>query len=208
MTDLVNDNGAFQTCVVGNLANRFFNSTADDHHAGLFIADCFHFVQHSLSFQQCGSAAGYDAFRNGCAGRVQSVFNAQFLFFQFYFGSRADFDYGNTAGQFCQAFLQFFLIKLGRGFRNLGFNLFYTGFDFRFLAAAVHDGGQFFAYANLACAAQVFHGSAVQFAAHFFTDYGSAGEDSNILQHGFAAVAEAGSLNSHSLEGAAQFVYN
>ena len=56
--------------------------------------------------------------------------------------------------------------------------------------------------------AQILDGYAVQLAANFLGNNLAAGEDSNILQHSLAAVAKARSLDSQSLEGTAELVYN
>ena len=85
-------------------------------------------------------------------------------------------------------------------------NLVHTSFDFFLAAFAVDDGCFFFGNANLASAAQISQFYAVQLAAEFFGNNRTAGDDGNILQHRFTAIAKARSLNSYRFEGAAQLV--
>ena len=152
------NNCAFKACVVSDLAYRFFDSAFNDFNAGFFVAGCFNAVQCGLYLQKCGAAACNNTFGNCCAGCVKSVFNAQFFIFQFNFGCSANFNYCYAACKFGKAFLKFFSVEFGSGFRNLGTDLCNTCCDFFFAAAAVNDGGEFFGYANLACAAEVFQG--------------------------------------------------
>ena len=76
------------------------------------------------------------------------------------------------------------------------------------IALAANDGGVIFGGNDLLGTAQVFHGGGFQLAAHFFGDDGAAGQDSDILQHGFAAVTKARSLDGQNVEHTAQFVQN
>ena len=157
--------------------------------------------------EQCSTAASYDAFSYCSASCVESVFNAQFLFFQFNFGSSTNFDNCNAASQFSQTFLEFFFIEFRSGFRNLRTDLCYATSDFFFVASTVNDGGHFFGNAYLTSLTKVFYRSAVQFTANFFADYGCTGKDSDILEHSFTTVTEARSFNSNSFEGTTEFVY-
>ena len=101
-----------------------------------------------------------------------------------------------------KAFLQFFFIEIRRRFSDLRFDLRNAVFDFFSVAVAFNDRRFVLRNANLTGRAEVFHRNAVKFAAYVFCDDSSAGEDSDILKHCFAAVAEARSLNGNGSEGA------
>ena len=74
------------------------------------------------------------------------------------------------------------------------------------VAGAVHDGGVLLGDLHLTGTAQHVDGSGLQLQTHFLADDGAAGEDGDILQHLLAAVAEAGGLDAHHVQGAPQTV--
>ena len=71
---------------------------------------------------------------------------------------------------------------------------------------AFDDSRFIFGYADLPGSAEVFHGNAVEFTADIFRDDRSTREGCDILEHCFAAVAEARSFDSDGFEGATEFV--
>ena len=77
------------------------------------------FFQCSGSGEESDAASGYDTFFDRRTGSSQRVLDTEFLFFHFHFGRRADVDDGYAARKFREAFLQFFLIVIGSGFRDL-----------------------------------------------------------------------------------------
>ena len=87
-------------------------------------------------------------------------------------------------------------------------DLCYASSDSVLIALAINDGGHFLGYAYLACTTQISNGGAIQLAANLFADNSCAGQGCDILQHCFATVTKARSLNSNSLEGTTQLVYN
>ena len=192
------------------MTNRSFNGAANDIDTGLFVAFgfSFQFVQNRLYLQQSGTAAGHDAFSHSSTSSVQSIFDTQFLVFQFGFGSSTNFDHSYAAGQFGQTFLQFFFVELRRGGRDLSTDGSNPIGHSLFVAAAIHDGGHILGNPYLAGSTQISQGCAVQFPAHFFTDDSSTGQSCDILQHRLPTITEARSLHSHSLEGATQTVHN
>src|SRR5690606_33854307 len=141
-------------------------------------------------------------------GCVQSIFNARLLLFHFDFGSSTYFDHGNTASQFGYAFLQFFTVVIRGGFFDLRTDLLYAGFDFFWLAGTVDDYGVFIVHGYALGGSQMLKGSALQIQTHFFRDHSSAGQHSDVLQHGFTTVAEARSLTGSNFNDAANVVNN
>ena len=81
-----------------------------------------------------------------------------------------------------------------------------AAFDLALLAFAADNGGVLLVGGNLIGAAQVLNGGRLELAAEFLGDHRAAGQDSDILQHGFAAIAKARGFNGQHIEHAAQFV--
>ena len=74
--------------------------------------------------------------------------------------------------------------------------------------AAVDDGGRIFVDGDALGAAQILQLDAIQLDAGLFHDRLAASQDRDILQHGFAAVAEARGLHGASIQRAAQLVHD
>ena len=75
-----------------------------------------------------------------------------------------------------------------------------------FWSAAIDDGGVVFVDRDALGAAQIFKTDTFQLDAGFFHDRLAAGEDGNVFEHGFAAIAEAGSLDGAGVQRATQLV--
>src|SRR5690606_19610468 len=157
---------------------------------------------------QGNTAARHHAFFNGCTGSVQGVFDASLLLFHLDFGTGTDLDHGNTAGQLGQTLLQLLFVVVGSGVFDLLADLRNAGFDVGLLASTVDDGGVFLVQHNALGVTQVLQGSGFQAQADFFGNYGSAGQDSDVLQHGLATIAEARSLNGSNLDDATHVVHD
>ena len=192
---------------MGDLAQGFFNGTADDVHASKFVVvGGLDVVQHLGNADQRSAAARHDAFFNGSAGGVQGVFNAVFLFLHFHFGGSAHMHNGHAAHELGQAFLELFAVVVGGAVFDLGADLLHAGLDVVALASAVNDGGVFLVDHDALGGAKFGKGHAFKLGAGVVRSDLAAGQHGDILKHGLAAVAEAGGLNGHNLKGAAQLV--
>jgi hypothetical protein len=78
--------------------------------------------------------------------------------------------------------------------------------DALLVAAPLDDGGVVLGAHHAVSATQVLDRHALQLAAHLLGDHLAAGEDGDVLQHGLAAVAEAGRLDRQHVQHAAQLV--
>src|SRR5205814_5896075 len=134
------------------------------------------------------------------------VFNTSFLFLHFGFGRGANFDDGHAANQLRQPLLQLLAVVVAGGLVDLAANFFYAAFDLSMLALALDDGGVVLVDGDFLRLAKVADLNVLEFNPEIFSDCLAAGEDSNILQHGFAAVAEAWGLNGSNVERATQLV--
>ena len=115
-------------------------------------------------------------------------------------------DHGHAAHQLGQAFLQLFAVVIGGGFFHLGADLLHAGLDFVGLAGAVNDGGVFLLDHHALGGTQVVEGHVFQLGAGVVRSHLAVGQDGDILQHGLAAVTEAGGLDGHDLQGATQLI--
>ena len=83
-----------------------------------------------------------------------------------------------------------------------------TRFDLGCVAEAVDDGGVFFTDFDAFGLTQVFQSGFFQRQADFFGNHHAAGQDGDVLQHGFAAVAEARGFNGNGFQDAADVVHH
>jgi hypothetical protein len=157
--------------------------------------DSFQLLQHLLGADVGHTAARHDAFLHGSAGGMQGIVHAVLLLLHLHLGGGADVEHGHTAGQLGQALLQLLLVVVAGGGLDLGLDLVHTPGDVGLLAGAVHDRGVVLVDADLLGLAQVAQVGVLQLEAALLADHGAAGEDGDVLQHGLAAVAEAGGLH-------------
>ena len=76
------------------------------------------------------------------------------------------------------------------------------------VAGAVDDGGVVLVHGDALGAAEVFQTHAFQLDAGLFHDGLAAGQDGDVFQHRFAAIAEARSLHGAGVQRAAQLVHH
>src|SRR5262249_11279337 len=122
------------------------------------------------------------------------------------FGCRANFDHGHATDQLRQPLLQLLAVVVRSGLVDLATNFLHTAFDLGMLAFALDDGGVVLVDGDLLGLAEVRHLNVLELDAEIFGDGLAAGEDGDILQHGFAAIAEARSLDGRDLQRATQLV--
>ena len=124
------------------------------------------------------------------------------------FAGCAHFEHAHAAGELGEAFLQLFLIVRAGGVGNLVLELCDAVLDILLLACAVHDGGVVLRDGHLFGRAEHLEGGLFEFETLLLADNYAAREDSDVFEHGLAAVTEAGSLDGANLELRAQAVYN
>ena len=139
---------------------------------------------------------------------MQRVVHAVFFLFHFHFGSRAHFNHCHAAGQFGHTLLQFFFVVVAGGHVNLFADFSHACFNSGFVAVSVNNGGVFFGDFNAFGLTQVFQSCLFQSQADFFGNHGAAGQDGDVLQHGFAAVAKARCFHGHSFQNAANAIHH
>jgi len=128
------------------------------------------------------------------------------LFLQFGFGCSAHADDCHTAGELRQPFLEFFAVIIAGGFVNFHADLLDASLDSIGITGTAHNGGAVLVCHNLVRLTKIGNRGGFQLASHFFGDHGCAGEDSDVLQHGFAAIAKTGGFDSQRRPHAADAV--
>src|SRR5713101_9483090 len=206
IVDLSQHDGAFFAGVLGDLAQRLYESALHNVDADLLIA---------LDLQpvECGDAAGQgytaardDALFDGCTGGVHSVLDASFLLFHFGLGCGTHLDHCHATDQLRQPLLQLLAVVVAGGLVDLAANFFYAAFDLGVLALAFDHRGVVLVDGDLLGLAKVGHLDVLQLDAEVLGDGLAAGEDGDVLQHGLAAIAEAGRLDGADLQRATQLV--
>src|SRR5581483_8122792 len=152
------------------------------------------------------AAARDDAFFDGSAGGVHRVFHASFLFLHFGFRRGTDFDHGNAADELRQAFLELLAVVVAGGLVDLAADFLHAAFDVRALAFAFDDGGVVLVDGDLLGGTEVGHLNVLELNAEVFGDGLATGEDGDALEHGLAAIAEAGRLDGGDVQRATQLV--
>ena len=137
---------------------------------------------------------------------MEGVLDACFLLFHLGFGSCTDVDDGNTAGEFRKALLELLAIVIAGGFFDLTTDLVDPAGDGFGSAAAFDDDGGILADGEALCLAEIAEFNGLELDAEIVGDDAATGEDSDVFEHGLAAVAEARCFHSSDVEDAAELV--
>ena len=174
------------------MEQRRFKGLENQSCAGFLVAfqALYYFVYLAGSMDISGTAACDNSLFHSRSGGVESVLHAQLGFLHLSLGSSAHADYRNAACQLRQSLLQLLAVEIRGGLLDLLADLGNSGVDVALLAKAVNDDGVLLLNLDGFCVG----------------DYGTAGQDCDILQHLFSSVAVAGSLNRNYVEGASQLV--
>src|SRR6202043_2645024 len=148
------------------------------------------------------ASAGNDTLLDGRTGRMQGIFHARFLLLHFGLGRGADIDNGNTAGELGQTLLQFFAIVVRSGFLDLTTDLLNSALDIFGRTFALNDRRVFLVDRDPLCPAKIFQRDVFKLDPQVLGEATTTGEHRDILEHRFAAVAEAGHFHCGNLEGA------
>jgi hypothetical protein len=120
--------------------------------------------------------------------------------------ARTDLDDGDAAGQLGEALLELLAIPVGVGVLDLTLDLGDPAVDVVVRAAALDDGGVVLGDHDLAGRAQEIERGVLELEADGLGDDLTTGEDGHVGQHRLAALAEAGCLHGHRVEGATDLV--
>src|SRR5581483_2240920 len=177
-----------------------------DVHADLFFVLEFLLVERRDAARQGHAAARDDAFLDSRAGCVHRVFNTSFLLFHLGLSRGTNLNHGHSANQLRQPLLQLLAVVVAGGLLDLAADFLYAAFDLGVLSLAFDEGGVVLVDGNFLRLTEVGHLDVLQLDTEVFGDGLAAGENGDVLQHGFAAIAEARRLYRANLQGATQFV--
>ena len=212
MAHLIHDQCAFQAGVFDDLADRRLDRLEDDVRANGLIRFEFQLLETLVdghrTTKQSHSASRDDPFRDRGTGGVEGVLDAGFFLFQFHLAGGADIDHRHPARQFGEPLLKFLLVVLGARIVDLGADLIDPSLDIGGLAGPVDNGGVVLVDLDLLGAAQLIQPQILQFHPHFFRNDHAARQNGDILQHGFAPVAESGGLDRGSAQRAPYLVHH
>ena len=129
-------------------------------------------------------------------------------FLELNLGCSTGLDDCHAAGELCQALLELLAVVIGIGGLDFLTQLADACLDVILCAQSINDGGFILGDDDLACTAEILKGGVLKREANGLGDHFTGGEDCNVLQHGLAAIAKAGSLDGDRLEGATDVVDN
>ena len=135
------DERAFEARVVGEAAEGLFDGAAHDLRAHGFVAVELEGVEGLLRADERDTAAGDDAFFDGCARGVQGVFDAGLLFLHLSLGGCTDVDDGDAAGELGEALLELLAVVIAGGLFDLTADLIHAALDVLLRTGAFDDGG-------------------------------------------------------------------
>jgi hypothetical protein len=137
---------------------------------------------------------------------VEGVLDAGLLLLHLDLGGGADIDDGDAAGELGEALLELLAVVVGGGLLDLAADLLHAALDVGALAAALDDRRVLLVDDDALGAPEVADGDVLELDAEVLGEAFAAREDRDVLEHGLAAVAEAGGLDGHDVERAADLV--
>src|SRR5262249_48204935 len=159
-----------------------------------------------LGAQKRNAAARHDSFLDRGAGGVERVLDPILLLLDLDLGGAAHADHRHAARELGQPLLQLLTVIVGRALLDLRLDLADAGLDVLLLAGAVDDRGLLLLDDDLLGAPEHGSGHVLELDPEFFRNELTAGEDRDVLEHGLAAIAEAGGFDGGNLEPAAERV--
>src|SRR5580700_45321 len=207
LEDLADDDGAVFTGIGGDLPGRSLQRLAYDVDAGfLVVVRSTHLLERLAGAQQRNAAARQHAFLDRGSRRMHRVVDAILALLDLDLGGAADAVHRNAARELGKTFLQLLAVVVGGGLLDLRLDLRDAVLDVFLLAAAVDDRGVLLVDHHLLGLAEHRQRDVLELDAKVFADRLAAGQDGDVLQHGLAAIAEAGRLYGCDFQAAAQLV--
>ena len=204
----LDDDTALHAGVDRDLLQRLLERAGHDADTGGLVADHVvgQLVDPGLGPQQGDATAGHHALLDRSLGGADRVLDAVLLLLELHLGGGADLDDGHTAGELGQALLELLGVVVGVGVLELGPDLVDPALDVGLVAGTLDEGGLVLGDGHDAGPAQHVEGDVVELEADVLGDDLATGEDGEVLQHGLAALAEAGGLDRDRLERAPDLV--
>ena len=149
-----------------------------------------------------------DTFFNRCTGRVESIFDAKFAILEFGFSSSTDFNYSYATRELSNAFLQLFFVVVRVAEIQFFTNLSNTFVNIGLISNIRDDGGFVLRNSDLASSTKHFEGCGTKFQTSIFRDNLTIGENGDILQHRFTAIAKTRGFDCCNIQRTSELVHN
>src|SRR5258707_3783762 len=207
LQDLTDDHRAVFASIDRDLTGRIGQRLAHDLDTGLLVVVLGAKPLEVIGGTEQGDAAArHDAFLNRRTGCMHRVINAIPALPHLDFSCAADADHRDAARELGQALLQLLTVVVRGGFLDLRLDLVDPCLDVGLLASAADDRRILLVDHHLLGATEHGERDVLHLDAEIFRDRLTTGQNCDVLQHGLAAIAEAGSLDGCDLQAAAQTV--
>src|SRR5205085_4404458 len=113
-----------------------------------------------------------------------------------------DLHHGNATRQLCDTLLQLFLVVVARRVLDLLADVLDARFDRRLFAGTVDESRIFLPDFDALRTAQILERCVLELESELFSDDRAAGQNRDVLEHGFAAITEAWRLDGGRLQNA------
>src|SRR5690606_26096830 len=205
--ELANHDRALDACILGDLSHRRLKRPPPDRTArGYNDIVAGPRSQNRSGTQQRHAAARHNAFLDCGASGVQRIVDSVRLLLDLGLGHAADADDRDAAGELRQPLLQLLLVVVRGGFLDLRLDLADARRDAWLVAGAVDDRrGVLLDHDALGTAEHV-ERDILQLDAKIVGDHLAGSQHGDVLEHGLATVAEAGSLDGRYLKATTQLV--
>src|SRR6476659_647315 len=200
------DDVALQAGVLGDPAQRLGDGLAHDGRARGLVTGQLEGVDGRSGVDEGGAATGDDALLDRGPRRGDGVLDAVLLLLELDLGVRADLDDADAAGELGETLLELLAVPVGVGALDLGLDLVDAAGDLALLAVAVDDRRVVLGEDDAAGLAEDGQVGLVEAEPDLRRDDLATGEDGDVLEHGLAAVPEAGSLDGRDVERATDLV--
>src|SRR5215813_3589215 len=205
--DFADHDRALDAGVFGDLPRRRFQRFEHDVDAGLHVGIAVgDLADRLLGAQERDAAARHDPFLDRGAGGVERVLDPVLLLLHLDLGGAPDANHRHAARKLGQPLLQLLAVVVRRGLLDLRLDLADARLDVLLLAGAIDDRGLLLLDDDLLGAPEHGGGHVLELDAELLRNELAAGEDRDVLEHGLAAVAEAGGFDGGDLESAAKLV--
>src|SRR5580692_9499319 len=208
VVDFAQDDGAFFAGILGDLAQRFLDGASYNVHANLLIALEFQLVECGDAASQSHSATGDNAFLDCGAGCMHGIFDASLLLFHFGLGRSANLDHSHATYQLRQPLLQLLAVVVAGGLFDLATDFLHPALNVSGLAFAFDDGRVVLVDGDLLGLAEIADLHVLELNTEILSDGLATSEFRDVIQHGLAAIAEAGRLDGGDLQRATQLVHD
>src|SRR5215467_8643756 len=206
--DLLHDDAALEPGVLDDLTNGLLEGAPHDHGAHLLVALQLETVDLGRRPQQGDTAARHDALLDRGARGVERVLHAGLLLLHGRLRGGADLDHSHATGQLGQPLLELLAVVVRGRLLDLRPDLLDATLDARRLACALDDSAVVLVHHDLLGLAQVLELDVLELDAEVLRDGLAARQDRDVLEHGLAAITEAGGLHRRAVERAAELVHH